>query len=397
MTRRLTRLLVPLALCIAAVGWSASAAQAARGMEVALFDDNVFVRGIVGTPFKGIDRAKELHTTWIRANLTWTAVLGKKQSRAKKQPKHVKYRWRPWDDLVKRAARKGIAVELTVVGPAPRWASGNHKIGVFKPNARKFGAFARATARHFKGKVTRYSIWSEPNLFVWLAPARRAPRLYRSLYVQGYKNIKAVSKKNQVLIGETAPYGQRKRTIAPLKFLRGVTCVNSRYKHRRCPPLRTDGYAHHPYDYKHRPTYRYPGRDNVTISTLGRLTSALSKLKKAKALTTPRGGTPFVYLTEYGYFSGYKYKVSRKKQAAYLKKAFTIARKNKRVKQMLQYLLGTPPKKLGFFQTNIMNRKLTPYLAFKTLKSWAAKEYKSGGIARKPSPVPPLPPPGSAP
>jgi hypothetical protein len=279
-------------------------------------------------------------------------------------------------------------VELTLTGPAPRWATGNRKVGVRKPKAAKFGSFARSAAQHCDGRVTRYTIWNEPNLRVWLKPIRQSPRLYRNLYASAYRGIKGVDSSNQVLIGETAPYGQRDseglRTIAPLKFLRGVTRVNSRYRGHRGSPLRTDGYAHHPYDFKHKPTYKYPGKDNVTMATLSRLTKALSRLRSARALTTPSGGVPYVYLTEYGYFAAYKYKLPRAKQAKYLVTGFRMARKNPRVKQMLQYLLVQPPKSTAFFATHIMNRSFQPYTAFKRLKAWAAREAASGGILENP-------------
>jgi hypothetical protein len=378
-------MLAPLAVCVVAMGWCSSA-QAARGMEVALQDDTVFVNGLVD-PFKGLRHARELNVTWIRANVTWKRALGS-QARARRQPRTLRYNFRPWDDLITRAAAQGIKVELTLTGPAPRWATGDRRIGIYKPNASKFGAFARAAAQHFNGRVERFLIWNEPNLETWLLPVRSSPRLYRSLYVAAYKAIKGVNPNLSVFIGETAPFGQRKRrrirTIAPLAFLRGVTCVNRRYRGRRCPGLKTDGYAHHPYDYRHKPTFRYPGKDNVTVATLGRLTSALSKLRKARALTTPSGGTPFVYLTEYGYFAAYKFRLPQRKQAAYLKQGFQIAQRNSRVKQMLQYLLVTPRARRAFFQTQIMTRRFKPLRAFTVLKAWAASGARRGAILKNP-------------
>src|SRR3954452_6199663 len=107
MTRRLMTMLAPLAVCVAALGFATSA-HAAKHMEVALADDNVFVKGL-WSPFKGLDKAKQLHATYIRANVVWSTALGK-QARAKKQPKTLKYNWTPWDDLIQRAADRGIAV-----------------------------------------------------------------------------------------------------------------------------------------------------------------------------------------------------------------------------------------------------------------------------------------------
>jgi hypothetical protein len=387
MTSRLRLLLAPVLVCVAAMGWAADA-HAAKRMEVALADDNVFLRGL-WNPFTGLQKAREMNVTWLRVNLTWRNAMSSKQANSKKTPSEIQYDWVPWDDVVNRAANEGIKVELTLTGPAPRWATGKkRKNGLYKPSAGKFGAFARAAAQHFDGRVTRYTIWNEPNLIRWLQPIQQSPRLYRNLYSSAYRGIKGVNSSNQVLIGETAPYGNRDsgglRTIAPLKFLRGVTRVNSRYKGRRGSGLKTDGYAHHPYDFKHKPTYKYPGKDNVTLATLGRLTKALSKLRKARALTTPTGGVPYVYLTEYGYFAAYKYKLSRSKQASYLKKGFTIAQKNKRVKQMLQYTLVPPPSQGAFFATQIMSRKFTPYKAYKVLKSWAAAGVKRGRVLGNP-------------
>jgi hypothetical protein len=385
MTRRLRTLLAPLLVCVFALGLTSSA-DAAKRMELAVQDDQVFLKGLAN-PFTGFEKARELNATWIRVNLTWAEAVNGANRR--KQPKNLTYNWIPWDDAVTRARAQGINVELTLTGPAPRWATGNRKKGVYKPKAGKFGAFARSAAEHFGPLgVKRYTIWNEPNLRRWLQPARQSARLYRNLYASAYRGINKASSRNQVLIGETAPYGQRDseglRTIAPLKWLRGVTRVNRRYRGHRGSTLRTDGYAHHPYDYKHKPTYRYPGKDNVTLATLGRLTKALSRLRSAGALKTPKGGVPYVYLTEYGYFAAYKYKLPRKKQARYLVKGFRMARKNPRVKQMLQYLLVPPPPSLKFFSTHVMNKNFTPYPAYKRLRSWAAREAARGGIKKNP-------------
>jgi hypothetical protein len=390
MPRRLTSLFALLAICATVLGWSAASASAAKHMEVALSDDVTFLYGL-RSPFTAFRKAKPLHVTWIRVTMSWGGVL-KKQSKYKKRPKHVRYQWRRWDDIVRRATNRGVAVQMMLTGPAPRWASGNHKRSNYKPNVKRWGEFVRAAARHFRGRVWRYEVWNEPNLKVWLSPYKRSPKIYRSLYETAYRKIKAVNKKTQVLIGETSPYGHKKRAYSPLRFLRAVTCVNSHYRHRRCKhPLRADGYGHHAYDYTHKPGYHYPGKDNVTIWTLSRLTKALSRLRHSRALLTPKSHTVPIYITEYGYFSGgdtkrsRKYNISKKRHAKYLVKSFNVARRNKHVKQMLQYLLVQPPKRYGVFQTQIMSRKFKPYPAYTALRKWAAREAKSGGIKKKPN------------
>ena len=93
-----------------------------------------------------------------------------------------------------RAASRGINVEATLVGNAPRWAAGNHKVGPYKPDAAKFGRFTRDVAIHFNNRVRRYSVWNEPNLMGWLAPIKSSPRIYRNIYRSAWRRIRSVSR-----------------------------------------------------------------------------------------------------------------------------------------------------------------------------------------------------------
>jgi hypothetical protein len=379
MARRLA-VICTLVLALA-VGMTGSA-SGARHMEVAVQDDNVLFNGFYATPQMGLDLAQRLHTSRVRVNVVWSYVVGK-AAKKKKAPKRIKYNWSGYDLLIANARPYKIKVQLVLTGPAPAWATGNHRVGVYKPKAKAFKTFASAAAKHFKSRgMERYSIWNEPNHRGWLAPLKSGPKLYRGLYAAGYSGIKRADRRAKVFFGETSPYAIRRNATAPLKFLRGVTCANARYKRsRKCGKLKTDGFAHHPYDFKHKPTFKYPGKDNVTVATLSRLTKALSKLRKAKLLSTPSGGVPYLYLTEYGYFSSGKYRKSRTTQGKYLVKGFTIAQRNPRVKQMLQFLLLKPGGNFRNFDTSIVSRRGTPSKAFDMLEAWAQKAAKAGRIA----------------
>jgi hypothetical protein len=370
-----------------------SHAHAAKGMEVAVQDDSTLVWRAYYNREKALDHAERLQVTWIRANLLWSSVVGR-QARKKKAPKRVTYDWRLYDDLVNSAAARGIHVQLAITGPAPRYATGDRHVGVKNVNSKRYAQFAQATAQHFKGRVTRYSIWNEPNHKGWLQPVRRAATLYRSMYKRGYRAIKAVDPGAQVLFGETAPYSRkRSQATSPLLFLRQVTCVNRRYKPTRNCRLLADGFAHHPYEYLHPPDHKFPGRDNVTMSGLPKLVRALNKLGDRKVLRTPQGKRLDIYLTEFGYFGRGKYRISETKRAKYLVRGFEMAQRNPRVRQMLQYLLIQPAHAHSFFDTSIVSRKGKLSRAFRKLASWASKAAKKGKIAIRQEPPPPPPPP----
>jgi len=335
-------------------------AHAARGLEIAVQDDAVFLERKWFDRDRAFRLARSIGVTRLRVGMAWAWTLPPNQQRAKQPPASPSYSFGAWDDLVAAAARYGIRVHLSLQGPAPAFATGNRRVGPYKPNARYFGQFAAAVAAHFAGRVDRYSIWNEPNWATWLAPLRSTPTLYRNLYRAGWTAIKRADPDAKVLIGETAPYARRGLSIAPLDFLRRLLCVDRRYRLRskRCPALSTDGYAHHPYDFAHAPTYRFPGTDNVTIGTLGRLTSALDALQRRRRLKSASGRKIPIYLSEFGYFSsGRRMLRSRRARYLYTYRSFEIALRNPRVKSHLYYTLVSPPRRSqwAFFDLGLVD------------------------------------------
>jgi hypothetical protein len=374
--RRHLRKLTITALTTAAVVLPAASAHAARNMEVALQDDQVFLNQSWYGREKAFARARQLGVTRLRVNFIWAHEVA--NSSRRRAPAHPAYNWWHFDTLIDEAAAHGIRIELTLTGPAPAWATGNHRVGVYKPSSSAYAKFVRAVATHFKGRVDRYSIWNEPNWKSWLAPHFSAPSIYRRLYLAGYRAIKSADRNARVLIGETSPQARGSAGMAPLTFLRQMVG----HSH-----LRADGYAHHPYDYTHSPTTRSRGPQDVTIATLGRLTSTLAQLRRGHHLQTPSGGTLQLYLTEYGYMVSGRYALSQSREASYLKKAFSIAYRNPHVKSMLQYGLVSPPFRVNW-DTSLLTHGGHPRRTFSALRSWVqhASVARSGAISLPPAP-----------
>jgi hypothetical protein len=332
-------------LALALPALAAPSAHAAKHMELALQDDSVFVDQHYMDRDTALDHAEKLHVKRIRVNVLWARTLvdgGRHRTLPATGPV---YDFSRIDALEAAARERGIKLQLTLTGPAPAWATADHRVGPNRPSAPKFGGFVRTVAAHFAHRVDRYAIWNEPNLRPWLAPTSKAPKLYRALYRSGYKAIKTVDPGADVLIGEVSPTGDS-RAIPPLEFLRGVTCSKRNYKRAgRCAPLKSDGFALHPYQLTAAPQRAFGGPDDVPISRLSRLTKALDKLARRRALTTPRGRALDLYLTEFGYLSAGNRKVKPKRRAAWMSAAYKIARRNPRVRQLLQYQLVDPPRR----------------------------------------------------
>jgi hypothetical protein len=209
-----------------------------------------------------------------------------------------------------------------------------------------------AVGRRFGADAYTFSIWNEPNLVKFLAPqfapggGAVSPALYRSLFFAGYNGLRAAGVKAPILAGETAPVGNP-ITVAPLRFLRGVLCLNSQYKRdARCGLLPADGWATHPYIRATFPTTLSGfGADDVPFGGISRLVTALNK---AAAAGMVKRNLP-IYLTEFGVesypntISG----VSLSLQSDYRSIAEYIAYANPRVASFSQYLLTDSPPTPG--------------------------------------------------
>jgi hypothetical protein len=306
-----------------------------------------------------IAKLQALGVRALRVQLFWRSVAPSPNSSRRPvfdATNPAKYNWGQYVPLLAEAKALHWAVLLTVTSPVPKWATAGRRdrLGLTRPADREFQQFMTAVGRQFSPAVSLYAIWNEPNHPRFLRPQFDArgnpasPRIYRGLFQAGYEGLKAAGIANpKVLFGETAPGGETKinpregllKDVAPLVFLRGALCLDNRYrKSGTCGALPAYGYAHHAYSMRATgPFYIPPGRDNVTIGVLSRLSGALDRAAAARAI---RSGMP-IYLTEFGVnskpnrFLG----VPVGQQAEYDAIGERIAYQNGRVASFSQYLL----------------------------------------------------------
>ena len=373
MRRLLAPLLAFLVLC--------APAHASRTMDIGLQDDYVllgesgFNRGVA------LNRAAELGVTKIRANVLWSRVLEGNQANRRTRPSRPSYDLAAFDYLVAIARERGMRVELTLTGPAPRWATGDRrKASNRNPSSKEFARFAKDIAKRYRGQVERYSIWNEPNWHTWLNPARTAARQYRALYTRAYSSIKRADPKAKVVFGELAPQARPGASHSPLRFMRDVLCVDRSWRKRSsCGRVRADAVSLHPYDYRRSPTSKKVPADDVTIGTVSRLTNALTRLRRAKALSTAKGREPAVHLTEFAYFAAGPLAFPRATRARYITQAFELARKNPKVAELLYFgLLQVPDRQ---WNTGLLRPDGEPDAAFISLKAWVERQRRAGLLA----------------
>jgi hypothetical protein len=354
--------LIPALICTLALGVLAAPAPAlASHGEAVYFEAPNELLSPVTRPATFV-QLKALGVKALRIELSWYEVAPSPASATKpsfEATNPASYNWSVYDPVLAEAKRLNWPVLLTVTSPVPRWATSNHKAPyITRPDPQDFEQFMTAVARHYGSEVSLYSIWNEPNHPAFLLPqwnsngTPASPRIYRGLYQAGYAGLKAAGIAHpRVLMGETAPFGyDTSKTplhdVAPLAFLRGVLCLNAKYKKAgSCGPLQTTGFADHAYTLPAGPYYKPSARgeaDDVTIGVLSRLTGALNKAARVHAIPA---GVP-IYLTEFGVQTNPPNKqlgVSFAQQAQFDAIDEHIAYSNPRVAAFSQYLLKDDP------------------------------------------------------
>ena len=278
-------------------------------------------------------------------------------------------------------------VLLTPSAPIPDWASSSGSSRLANPEPIEFFRFVRALAARYDGippipgdlscipdpprpcepesdrelpRVRFWSVWNEPNQDLFLRPQRRdgrpySPRLYRRLFLAAQQALRDSGHGNdRLLIGETAPSGGR-GGVDPIDFMRGVLCLDRRFKPKRdCPKLEAGGWAHHPYSLGLAPYERSPNPDLINLARIDRLTGALERAYRAGALTRHLD----VYMTEYGIQTrpDREFGVSLRRQVAELAISEFLAWRDRQVRSYAQYLLFDDPPEFEFSFTTGLRR-----------------------------------------
>jgi hypothetical protein len=322
--------------------------------------------------------------------------------------------WDRYDGLVRGAQARGLDLLLSPSSPIPSWASGckgSLKVRkVCRPNPTQFKRFVAALGKRYSGtyadenegggilpRVSRWSIWNEPNQGGWLRPqatkaGRVAPALYRELARAEIKGLRESGHgSDEVLLGETAPIGRTSgprvsRPTPPGAFLRDVFCIDGSGRALRgrkarsldCagsyPRLAVTGIAHHPYTRggSQPPTSRGAATE-ITISSISRLKAILRSAGSRKRI--PRN-LPIQY-TEFGFQTNPPdglFGVSLDKQAAWINQSDFIAWHDSRVRAVAQYEMRDEAS-LAAFQTGLRfnDGRVKPSFAAYRLPIWVER------------------------
>ncbi len=340
-------------------------------MPVGFFDDPSF-RWSTDVP-TNLYSAQAANGNIIHVLVNWSTVAPTKPANPL-NGNDPAYNLSDIDALVKLAPKYGFQILMTIA-QTPKWANGGKTPNYPPSNLNTLTQFCQMLATRYNGSkqgtgvVTRFSIWNEPNLQLFLAPQyngtkKVSPATYAKLYMAGYKGIHAGNPTALVAAGETSNRGHNGPTstnisIAPATFARLVSVAN--------PKLPFAAWATHPYpsNYALGPAQRvsYP---NVGFSTMNRFGADL-----AKWFHRP---VP-IWVTEYGEMTapaaaGYG-PISNALQAAHAKAALKLAQASPYVQMFVWFIFrDSAPPPLSW-TSGLLNKSGTKKPAYNAFKSTA--------------------------
>lgn len=389
------------ALAVLAVALLApGGARASGSQETILQDDTALIYSSPDQVAANLQRLKDMGVDRVRVSVVWS-LIAPNPSAAKAPsfdatnpaayPAGVWYRW-DFIDLAARRLHMGVYFQPTA--PAPTWATGRvvRNQGyryTSRINGKLYGQFVQAVATRYDGRypaanldgktaplprVSYWGIYNEPNIGGWTTPqwvkvrgreVEASPAIYRRMLDAAWGALIATGHRHDtILVGETAAYGAGRKgygdSMDPLTFVRSLYCLSPRYAPLSgraanavgCPAqgkwlaftrahpglFYASGWAHHPYDFVHPPSFRRRDANSASLSGIGRLEQGLDRAFRAyhKAAGVP------IYVTEWGVQSRGPnpfIKFSQAQQAEYLNQGEYMAFRNPRVRSFAQFLL----------------------------------------------------------
>jgi hypothetical protein len=200
----------------------AATVKAAARMPIGFYDDPSFRwSSDIDANFKA---AAAEHISIVHALVDWASV-------APTRPAHPlngddpAYKLSDLDAFVNTAEKYDLQVLLTITGTPP-WANDGQSQNHPPTHLADLTNFAEMLASRYNGKhaglgvVTKFSVWNEPNLGLFLLPQYSgntivSPAIYAKLFMAAYKGIKAGNPAAIVAAGETSNRGRDKPSGAP--------------------------------------------------------------------------------------------------------------------------------------------------------------------------------------
>ena len=277
------------------------------------------------SPAQRIQILQRLGVDIVRLTLRWDAVAPTAPADAR-NPNDPAYNWGLYEPMLERLRAAHIPVLISLWG-TPSWANEAEKPNYMPTDGSAFASFAYAAATKYPW-ITRWTVWNEPNVRLFLIP--NDPRLYTTrLLNPAYRALKSANPRNLVAGGVTSPR-KTPSGVSPIAWIRGM----------RSARALLDAYAQNPYPVRPHETPASGGCWKCTEITMATLPKLITEVQRSFGAKTR------IWLTEYGYNSKPPSKwlgVSNTLQARYVGEAALRVYLAAKVDLLIQFLVRDEP------------------------------------------------------
>jgi hypothetical protein len=318
---RLAAIIGVLCLALLAAGGAAASSHIQYGVQ----DDAWLLYGPPASPAARIQTLQRLGVDLVRMTLRWDTIAPKVPADPR-DPADPAYDWSLYDPILQRLHAAHIDVLISLWG-APSWANRGHGPNYVPTDASALGSFAYAASQRYPW-ITRWTVWNEPNVRLFLIP--NSPTLYTTrLLNPAYRALKSANPGNLVAGGVTSPR-KTPSGVSPIAWIRGMRATHALL----------DAYAQNPYPVRPGETPSTGGCWRCTEFTMATLPKLIAEVKRDFGTRTR------IWLTEYGYNSKPPSKwlgVSNVLQARYVAEAAMRAYLAPRVDLLIHFLVRDEP------------------------------------------------------
>ena len=276
-------------------------------------------------PATRIQILQRLGVDVVRLTLRWDTVAQSIPDDAR-DPDDPAYDWDLYDPILQRLRAAHIPVLISLWG-TPRWANDGQEPNHLPSDATSLASFAYAASQKYPW-ITRWTIWNEPNVRLFLIP--NSPRLYVTrLLNPAYRALKSANPRNLVAGGVSSPR-KTPSGVSPIAWIRGMRAAHALL----------DAYAQNPYPVRPGETPSSGGCWRCTEITMATLPKLIAEVKRDFGTRTR------IWLTEYGYNSKPPSRwlgVSNALQARFVAEAALRAYLAPRVDLLIHFLVRDEP------------------------------------------------------
>ena len=146
---------------------------------------------------RALERVRDMGVRWVRLEFPWSDI----------EPLPGEWDWTLWDELVEDFGRERLEV-VAVLKSSPLWVRlpRDRNFEEAPPaDLEDFSRFARAVAARYRGRISAYQIWDEPNIYPHWGERFVDPEGYARMLIGASTAIRSEDPQALILTASLAP------------------------------------------------------------------------------------------------------------------------------------------------------------------------------------------------